>query len=191
MMFELSRKIINRLVRIATFRKGIYGNIGYGNTYKKNVFIHEMSTVGNYNYFGNDVMVTNAKIGNYCSIAPGVKIGQAEHSISYITTCNKITKKNIKFDMFPKQTKIENDVWIGGNAIILQGVSIGNGAVIGAGAVVNKDIPDYAIAVGVPAKIVKYRFNEEKIHRLIESEWWLNDFEKATQIVKELERSVL
>lgn len=93
--------------------------------------------------------------------------------------------------MFPKQTKIENDVWIGGNAIILQGVSIGNGAVIGAGAVVNKDIPDYAIAVGVPAKIVKYRFNEEKIHRLIESEWWLNDFEKATQIVKELERSVL
>ena len=64
MMFELSRKIINRLVRIATFRKGIYGNIGYGNTYKKNVFIHEMSTVGNYNYFGNDVMVKYAIIGN-------------------------------------------------------------------------------------------------------------------------------
>ena len=68
--------------------------------------------------------------------------------------------------------KIGNDVWIGVEAMILDGVTIGDGAVIGARTVVTKDIPPYAIAVGVPAKIVKYRFEQEVINRLLEIKWW-------------------
>lgn len=191
MKLSLINKALKRIIRKITFHKSIYGNVGHSNIYCKDVFIHEMSSVGNYNYFGKGTMVTNAIIGNYCSIAPGVKIAQAEHSISYITTYNRISKKNINYNMFTKKTHIGNDVWIGGNAIILQGVTIGNGAVIGAGAVVNKDIPDYAIAVGIPARVIKYRFDNEKIEKLLHSEWWKYDIRQATEKIKDLENDIL
>ncbi len=76
---------------------------------------------------------------------------------------------------------IGNDVWIGANVLIMPGVKIGNGVIIGAGAVVIKDIPDYAIAVGIPAKVIKYRFNDQQIKLLNEVQWWNwdDDFIKA------------
>ena len=188
---SIIKKAFRRIFRIITFRKGIYGTVGHNNVFKNNVYIHEMSDIGSYNYFGNGTMLANASVGNYCSIAPGVKIGQAEHSVSYITTYNKISEKNIGYNMFLKKTVIGNDVWIGGNAVILQGVTVGNGAVIGAGAVVTKNVPNYAIAVGIPAKVIKYRFTEEKIQKLLESKWYEHDFKNALLLVKELERSIL
>jgi acetyltransferase-like isoleucine patch superfamily enzyme len=69
-------------------------------------------------------------------------------------------------------TVIGNDVFIGANVTVLDGVHIGDGAVIGAGAVVVKDIPPYAIAVGVPAEVRKYRFDEKTIHSLLRKQWW-------------------
>ena len=68
--------------------------------------------------------------------------------------------------------QIGNDVWIGTGAILLDGVTIGNGAIVAAGAVVNKDVPPYAVVGGVPAKIIKYRFSEEIVKKLEESRWW-------------------
>jgi len=73
---------------------------------------------------------------------------------------------------------IGSDVWIGSNVIILSGVTIGDGAVIGAGAVVTKDIPPYAVAAGVPAKVIKSRFSDEDITLLLSARWWDWDFEK-------------
>jgi serine acetyltransferase len=67
---------------------------------------------------------------------------------------------------------IENDVWIGATATIMSGVKISNGAVIGAGSVVTKDVPPYAIVAGNPAKVVKYRFTEEQIEKLLSIAWW-------------------
>ena len=72
----------------------------------------------------------------------------------------------------PKKTHIGNDVWIGRNVIITNGASIGNGAIIGAGSVVTKDIPDYAIAVGNPARVIRYRFTPEQIEQLNKIKWW-------------------
>lgn len=70
------------------------------------------------------------------------------------------------------KTIIENDVWIGSNVVVLNGLHIGTGAIIGAGAVVTKDVPPYAIVVGNPARIIKYRFDKEMIKKLLKSKWW-------------------
>ncbi len=135
-----------------------------------------------YNYPGHGDLT----IGKFTSIASGVEIimGAANHSIKSFSTypfslisrnwANKIgmTKK----DMPNKgDTIIGNDVWIGRQAKIMPGVKIGDGAIIGSYAVVAKNIPPYAIAVGNPAKIIKYRFDEATIEFLLDIKWW--DFE--------------
>ena len=73
---------------------------------------------------------------------------------------------------FKGDTVIGNDVWIGQNAVILPGVTIGRHCVVAAGAVVTKDVPPYAIVGGIPARIIRYRFSDEQIARLEESKWW-------------------
>ena len=76
-----------------------------------------------------------------------------------------------------KKVTIGNDVWIGHGAVINQGVSIGTGAIIGSNAVVTKDVPPYAVVAGVPAKILKYRFDDDTIKLLLKSKWWnMDDF---------------
>lgn len=88
-----------------------------------------------------------------------------------------------------KLVTIGNDVWIGTRVIIMGGVKIGNGAVIGAGAIVTKDVPDYAIAVGVPAKVVKYRFSPDIIEKLLELQWWNLSEEELKENIKEFQRN--
>ncbi|MCV7319860.1 CatB-related O-acetyltransferase [Mycolicibacterium confluentis] len=126
----------------------------------------------------------NTKIGRYCSIAEGVRIVNGNHPIGLKST--HAVFHNPMFGLCDdwiggplNATVIENDVWIGSNAVILPEVNrVGNGAVIGAGAVVNKDVPDYAVVLGNPARVVKYRFSEETISQLLEEKWWENDVEE-------------
>ena len=72
---------------------------------------------------------------------------------------------------------IENDVWIGYRVTILSGIRIGNGAIVAAGSVVTRDVPPYSIVGGVPARIIRYRFNQEIIRELLTDKWWDNSFE--------------
>ncbi|RIL71871.1 antibiotic acetyltransferase [Staphylococcus cohnii] len=182
---KILRKIIFRSIRILKFKKGIYGNVGEKNKIGSHTFISEGATIGNYNYIGPFCMVNNAEIANYCSIGPNVKLGQAEHSKNFLTTSQLISKNLINHSLNKSKTLINSDVWLAANVTVLQGVEIGVGSIIGANAVVTKNIPPYAIAVGVPAKVVKYRFDESTIDRLLESKWYLNDLNKAKTILKE------
>lgn len=143
--------------------------------------------IGRYTYTGAFDMIFHTNIGSFCSISYGVTIGPPEHDYNKLTTHPFLYDKRYKIledkDLLPiskfnKQCKIGNDVWIGCNATILRGVNIGDGAVIGANALVNKDVPPYAIVAGVPAKIIKYRFNNDIIKVLLDLKWWEWDIQK-------------
>lgn len=184
------KKAAHRLFRILLLKKGVYGRIGKRNKFTKGVFISEGAIVGSNNYLGPYSMVNNAIIGNYCSIGPGVKIGQGDHSKDYITTYQDISKELIGHSLNSSPSKIGNDVWCGANVVILQGVKVGDGAVIGANAVVTHDVPDYAIAVGIPAKVIKYRFDDEKIKSIKESNWYDYEIDEAKVVIKSLENKI-
>ena len=139
------------------------------------------SSVGRYSYLGYDCEIINTEIGCFCSLASGIHIGLAEHPIEWVSTSPVFqdvlnSSLKIKFANHPapesKQTTIGHDVWIGTNVIVKAGVTIGTGAVIASGAVVTKDIPPYAIVGGIPAKIIRYRFDEATINSLLRIKWW-------------------
>lgn len=176
-----------KLLQCIKYKTVVLGAVGYGNRFEHGARIESITTIGNNNYFSFRVMCGNAKIGNYCSFGPDVKIGQSQHSIEYYTTSQKISSKTIGYSLVKEPTLIGNDVWIGANAVVMQNVKIGNGVVIGANAVVTKDIPDYAIAVGAPARVIKYRFSDSIIRKLIDSHWWDYDIAGACDILKNFE----
>lgn len=127
--------------------------------------------------------INEIHIGSFCSIASNVIIQEYNHKVDTITTydilshiCHEDDIKNTTTSKGP--IIIEDGVWIGSNSVILSGVKIGRGAIIGAGSVVLKDIPAYAIAAGNPAKVIKYRFSEVSIRMIEESQWWKWDDEK-------------
>jgi acetyltransferase-like isoleucine patch superfamily enzyme len=117
------------------------------------------------------------RIGSFCSIGPDVLfICAAEHRVDTATTFpiqfvnGKIRNGNGTVGKGP--ITVGHDVWIGARCIVLSGVTIGNGAVLGAGSIVTRDIPPYAIAVGNPARTIRYRFAPDVIRRLQSLEWW-------------------
>lgn len=143
------------------------------------------SFFGANSFCGYDCEIINSKIGKYCSIANHVFIGGAEHPIDWIGTSPAFYRgrDSIKLKLSEherprdKITLIGNDVWIGYRACIKAGVRIGDGAIVGMGAVVTRDVPAYAIVGGNPAKIIRYRFSDDLINDLLECRWWQEDEE--------------
>ncbi len=121
-----------------------------------------------------------ASIGRYCSIARNVTIGQnrKSHPLDWLSSHTGLVGLRQSLGGLPqaheetKQTVIGHDVWIGMDVLILEGVTIGTGAVIGAQSLITKDIPPYAIVVGSPAKVQRYRFDPPTIESLLASQWW-------------------
>ena len=181
--------------------KQIYPRTGYKETiYLKHVITNPNITVGDftmYNDFVNDPTLfennnvlyhypinhDKLQIGKFCSIACGAKFifNSANHTLSSLSTYpfplffeeRGLEKKDVTNAWDNKgDIVIGNDVWIGYEAVVLAGVTIGDGAIIGTRAVVTKNVPPYTIVGGVPAKPIKKRFSEETISALLEIQWW-------------------
>lgn len=157
-------------------------------TYMVNDFDIELVTVGDYSYGGIKMWSANKlnklKIGAYCSIAEGVKfILNADHPVNYVSTFPfKVMMLHEGLEAISKgDIIVDDDVWFGGDSTIMSGVHIGQGAVIAAGAVVTKDVPPYAIVGGVPAKIIKYRFDEKTIKKLMKLDYSLLTIDNVRQ----------
>ena len=147
--------------------------------------IINQSHIGNYTYCSRNALIQNTTIGNYCSIANDVVMGLGAHPLHLFSTSPlfyrvnnplkmKLVEKNLDFEEY-QPIQVGSDVWIGTRAIIMDGVKIGHGAVIASGAVVTKDVPPYAIVGGIPSKILRFRFDDEKIKKLLHSKWWDKD----------------
>ena len=189
-MLDISiiKRVLNRFIRIITGHKGLYCSHGKNNHVSEGTILYEPCSIGSNNYFAPYTLAYNARIGTYCSIGPGCKIGMAEHDITAISTKANINNGGEEMNLFDfnNPSIIENDVWLGANVVVKQGIKVGTGAVIGANSVVISDIPPYAVAVGAPAKVKKYRFDNSKINEILESKWFEKDVTAARRMVKDL-----
>ncbi|MGN1313974.1 MAG: CatB-related O-acetyltransferase [Lachnospiraceae bacterium] len=166
------------IIRLLIFRRKWRKQNEHNGTWVKSLFNPEQVSVGKGTYgeirLLNDVEERKLKIGNYCSIGGETLflLGR-EHDIGLCSTFP--FKVRVMGDSYEALSKgdiiVDDDVWIGCRAMILSGVHIGQGAVIAAGSVVNKDVPPYAVVGGVPAKIMKYRFSDELIDELLKVDY--------------------
>jgi acetyltransferase-like isoleucine patch superfamily enzyme len=156
--------------------------------------VREDCSIGQFT-FVNDrtTLFPNTTVGRYCSIGKSCEIGAPTHPVDWLTS-NPVAfaierhfpNESAIFPQSPFQqyqsTTIGSDVWIGSLAIVTAGVSIGHGAIVGGGSVVTADVPPYAIVVGSPAKILRYRFDETTIQRLLSVEWWTLEPEEIAKL---------
>lgn len=183
---------LRRIVKIGKKCTIFHSSFEGYNTVFRNCYIYN-SFIGWGTYVGDGSHIASTRIGRFCSIAENVRVIIGNHPTSvFVTTYpsfyyNTDTEIGFSFhkgmplfeglNKYPKgendyHVVIGNDVWIGCNCLIIEGVKIGDGAIIGAGAVVTKDVPPYSIVAGVPAKVIKYRFTEEQISSLEKIKWW-------------------
>ena len=165
--------------------------------------------VGRFTSIGYDGVYNNCQIGNFCSLGPRILAGLGRHPVNFVSTSPAFYSPqhtNVRISFVQKQffeellsITIGSDVWIGAHTILLDGIRIGHGAIIGAGAVVTKDVEPYTIVGGVPAKLIRKRFSEDIIELLLSTCWWdksehwlreysehFQDVERFTTVVRDI-----
>lgn len=151
--------------------------------------------IGDYSYISYNCNIHNTTIGRFCSIGQNFISGLGIHPTQSLSTSpvfystlkqSGFTFSRTNLIVESKPVVIGNDVFIGANVSILSGVIIGDGAIVASGAVVTKDVPPYAMVGGVPAKIIKYRFDNQTVHSLLEIQWWDFPTERMNSIVENL-----
>lgn len=169
-----------KLINCPQFTGGLIMEPG---SYLSSCEIFSPLQIGYKSYMNGGILRKYVEIGRYCSIGRDVKIGLGHHALTDITTSGffKISKtftegKIILDDISPKRrVLIGNDVWIGDNVMIKSKIRIGDGAVIGAGSMVTKDVEPYTVVAGVPARVIKMRFPKHIVEGLLKLKWWEKD----------------
>ena len=154
------------------------------------------SSIKRFSYVGRNSMIQHASIGSFCSIANDVYVGLGMHPSNLFSTSPlfyrvvntfklRLIENDYDFAEY-KPIEIGHDVWIGARVMIMDGVKVGDGAIIAGNAVVTKDVPPYAIVAGIPAKVIRYRFSPEKIEKLLREQWWLWPLSEIKQRMSDL-----
>lgn len=170
---------------LAKFLKKARGNAIANCTIHPTSKIEAGSTVINsymdrHSFCGYDCSIVNCNIGSFCSIASGVSIGGVGHPTHFVSTSpvflshkDSVKSKFARHEYLPRlRTHIGHDVWIGERALIKAGVRIGDGAVVGMGSIVTKDVEPYSIVAGNPAQLVRMRFDRGVVEGLLKMRWW-------------------
>lgn len=158
------------------------------------------SSIGDFSYISDGSVISETEMGKFCSIGPNVRIAPGKHPTHTFVSTHPAIYSNPDYCMKNFQTKdyhnpkrnviIGNDVWICANAVIADGVTVGDGAIIAANAVVNSDVEPYSIVGGIPATFIRKRFKDEQINVLNGSKWWdqsLDWIEKNSDIFLDIE----
>lgn len=176
----LKLKYYKKNTVVKSSKVSIRAVIGTSCLIENGVFVSSDSVIGNFSYVNANSSLENTTIGNFCSISSGVIIGPYEHKYNYISTHPFYKQKFYGFDnlviddnenQIANKCTIGNDVWIGVNSIIKSGIQIGDGAIVASGSVVTKNIPEYEIWGGVPARFIKFRFQDSVINDLKIINW--------------------
>lgn len=189
---------VRRGAKISKTRVGNSSMIAYGvvvrdSDLEDSTVVHanvrlNSSSIGRRTYLTAGSVFNQCRVGRYCSIGPELMAGLGKHPTkgfvspypAFFSTSNTgCLVSYVNEDLFDEHAEIVigNDVWIGARITLVDGVNIGDGVMIGTGAVVTKDVPDYAIVGGVPAKVIRYRFEPEDIEFLKKLRWWDKDEE--------------
>lgn len=177
----------------------------------------QIAAIAGYTGIGVNCYISKARIGRFCSIGANVLMNLYDHPTDWLsTTPVQYSASSFDFDAEASKVKrlhwsrsstdlaihIGSDVWVGSNVIILSKVTIGPGAIVGAGSVVTKDVPPYAIVAGNPARVVKMRFEERIVERLLRLKWWemgieafkgdvpFDDIERSLDILEERKAAI-
>lgn len=135
-------------------------------------------SIGNYSYVNAGSIIMSGSIGKFCSIGYSCQVGLPDHPVDFVSTSpftygeKNVFRTGTFYNGFSSPPLVGNDVWIGSKAVILQGVNVGDGAIVAAGAVVTRDVPPFAIVGGTPAKIIRMRFDDKSIEYLLKLKWW-------------------
>lgn len=173
-LLGVSKQHIQYVVDACYLKEDIHTEVGY-KTYDNNALVYRWSNAP-------------LKIGNFCSVSYGVKfiLDDGKHTYNQVSNypfpSNEISDK--------KGIMIGNDVWIGMNSIILNGVTIGNGVTVAAGSVVTKNVPDYCVVAGVPAHIIKMKCSEKDAIKMNEIAWWNWSPQKIESVIKDFQLSI-
>ncbi len=153
-------------------------SLGRGCSVSRGAQISNSVTLGDYSYVNCGAIINSGEFGRFCSIGPYAIIGMPNHPTGFRSTSPRLYGPGNLFGArsewndFPDPPQIGSDVWIGAHSFVRQGVRIGHGGIVGAGAVVTRDVPPYAIVAGAPAKVLRLRFDEDLVGELLESRWW-------------------
>jgi acetyltransferase-like isoleucine patch superfamily enzyme len=174
------------------------------------LILHGRCRIGRFTYFNYDCEISDADFGRYCSVGQRSVINPGEHPTDWLSThpfvgdpsgisCGMagepayaaIAGAALSAPRPTRRVTIGHDVWLGANTVVLSGVSIGDGAVIAAGAVVSRDVAPFAVVGGVPARVLRYRFPADMIRRLAELRWWDYDLGAVRDVIdySDLERA--
>lgn len=181
----------------------------------KGMHLMTSTKVGRFTYFRGGRIGSLSSIGRFCSVAPDVVIGEGNHPTDWLSTHpfqfgvsgifgdhEEIKNLNYKIERSTELIKsapyIGNDVWIGARVTVLRGVHIGDGAIIGTGSVVNRDVEPYEIVAGVPIRHIRYRFDLEIVKKLLSLKWWNYEisgmngvrFDNIGSAISEIERRI-